>query len=252
MTTTMHGLVILGKTRPEERRRDGRTFVCSAGWHPDHGLIRVYPLAMRGAPADWSICDVALERNPQDSRRESWRIAGNRAGAEHDRINMAFSVTGQVPKRDRSAMLEGLRTTSIAEANDRRLSLALISPSRARIEWTAPDRRDPVDMAQLALFEAEVGGGRTLDRIPRLVFMDSGGEHHLQLREWGLFELIRHRGIDYAAEHAAAAIHLGPTSTLLVGNMANRRTVWLVIKVLNLGSVQLPLDAETVERAVAS
>lgn len=245
----MHGLVVLGKTRPEERRTDGRTFVCSAAWHPDHGLIRVYPLAMRGAPSDWSICDVTLERNPRDSRSESWRIAGIRAGEEHNRINNRFRVVGTVPKPDRAALLDGLVTPSISDANSQRRSLALINPSRARIEWTAPDSRDPVDMAQLALFETEIGQGRKFDRIPRLVFADSHGTHHLQLREWGLFELIRHRGIDYAADAAESAVRLGPGSTLLVGNMANRRNVWLVIKVLNLGGAQLPLETE--ERTVA-
>lgn len=240
MSTTMHGLVILGKTRPEERRTDGRTFVCSAGWHPDHGLIRIYPLAMQGAPPDWSVCDVALERNPKDSRPESWRIAGNREGAEHYRINQAFRITGTVPKSDRPGIIGGLGAASIAEANERRRSLALIRPRDARIEWTEPDRRDAVDMQQLALFEVETG--RKFDRIPRLVFTDPGGEHHLQLREWGLFELIRNRGLDYAAVHATAAVRLGPESTLLVGNMANRRTVWLVIKVLNVATAQLALD----------
>jgi hypothetical protein len=236
MTTTAHGFVMLGKTKPEERRSDGRTFVCSAGWQPDLGLIRVYPLAMHAAPRRWDICDVRLERNPRDSRRESWRLAGNRHGTEHRGINVeAFTTTGHVPRHQRDHLLpESCYADSIAHANDQRRSLALIRPRDAQVQWTNPDSRNPVDVHQLALFTAETG--LTPKRIPRLGFADDDGEHLLQLRDWGVFELMRSRGEEYAAQNTAQALHLGPSSVLLVGNLAQHRTAWLVISVLNLGA----------------
>jgi hypothetical protein len=237
------GFVMLGKTKPEERRSDGRTFVCSAGWHPDLGLIRIYPLGVRDAPRRWDVCTVNLQRNPRDTRRESWQLAGNRHGAEHARINtQAFTITGKVPRQQRPNLLpDTCYADSIAHANDQRRSLALIRPRDAQVTWTRPDSRNPIDVHQLELFAAETGTAPS--RVPRLAFADDDGDHLLQLRDWGVFELMRRNGEDYASRNTAQALHLGPASALLVGNLAQHRTAWLVIAVLNIAdATQLTID----------
>ena len=241
------GFVMLGKTVPEQVS-DGRTFVCSAGYQPDLGLVRIYPLSMHGAPRDWDICDVRLQRNNKDSRWESWQLAGDRGIGHHDTINMqAFTITGCVPKGERHSVIpDKYYVDSIAEANERRLSLALLRPTAPEVIWTSPNGTQ-VDCDQLALMSAaEAGSKAKWDQIPRLHFKGSNGksDHTLQIRDWGMFELMRKYDIAYAAKDTAKALHLRHDSSLLIGNINAHRNAWIVIKVLNIQSAQmcLPMD----------
>lgn len=243
--------IMLGKTVPESRR-DGRRTVCSAGYSPELGLIRIYPLAMRSAPRRWESTRVLLERNPRDSRKESFKLAGDRSAEAHASINtMTFHSNGNIAKTDRGAVIgPGDRrfkftVNSIAEANRRRISLALIRPSNMRVVWGRPGDKRLEDMAQMELdlwdtFPTEVRD-QAEPTVPRLQFTDEHGEHLLQLRDWGVHELIRHKGHRYAREHLAQALNLNPSSTLLIGNILRHQNSWLVISVLNFGD-QMMLD----------
>mgnify|MGYP000887743063 FL=1 len=237
--TTLHDFVMLGTTVPEQRRRDGRTFVCSAGYHEGHGLIRIYPLGMKGAPARWSRSSVTIERNPQDSRAESWRLADGRDPESHSVINLrSFTTWGTVRQTERSSVIpDRYFVESITQANDERRSLALIRPKDLNLIWTRPDARNPLDPDQLELLSVERPDGKP-EKLPRLLFHDAAGEHCLQVREWGAHELIRKNSLDYATQHLRRALRISPNSTLLIGNTAQHRTAWLVIGVLDLGVVQ--------------
>lgn len=240
MTITVHNFVMLGKTVPEERRSDGREFVCSAGYVDDLGLIRIYPLARAGAPHRWSRNTVSLQRNPRDSRSESWQLAGDRTPEQHPVINLReFVQTGEVKQSARGQLVpDKYFVDSIAQANRERRSLALIRPQDLDLTWTAVDSQAPVDMQQLELLELPPRTDGKPTRIPRLRFRDQEGQHCLQLREWGVYELIRKNGLTYASSHAASALRLGDSSSLLIGNLNAHRTTWLVIGVLNLGASQ--------------
>ena len=137
--TTLHNFVMLGTTVPEERRRDGRTFVCSAGYQAGHGLIRIYPLSMRGAPRRWSRNTVTVERNPEDSRAESWRLAGDRSPVGHPVINLReFTSWGSVSKSQRPDLVpDKYYVESIAQANDSECLGEMLRP-RLRTEMTSP------------------------------------------------------------------------------------------------------------------
>lgn len=243
--------VMLGTTVPEPNH-DGRVFVCSAGVSREFGaLVRVYPLARGGVPRRWDVFRVPLERNPQDSRRESFKIRADRSPAEHAGINAAFERLGTLAENERAARLAPYFVSGIAEANHRsnRASLALIRPrDPGRVELFFRPNEAEIPTPQLHLFEdrpTPVLGSKRFPFAPYLHFTDEGGEHNLQLRDWGTYELMRKHLDDpaYYKTHLPSALHLGPTSSLLVGNMRDRRTAWLVIAVLNrvAGSGQLEL-----------
>lgn len=236
--------IMLGKTVPDDRA-DGRHFVCSAGYQRDLGLIRIYPLSRHASPKRWSQTSVLLERNPKDNRKESWRLAVDRAPDQHAAANVrAFRTTGEVARNQRATLIPDCYfVDSVAQANSERRSLALLRPQSAEINWTAPDATKPLDVDQLELISMHRPDGKP-DRIPRLQFRDESGPHALQLRDWGMYELIRRYGLDYAGSHAADALHLSESSTLLIGNLNAHRTTWLVISVLNLGAAQPALFAD--------
>lgn len=226
--------VMLGTTVPEPNS-DGRVFVCSAGFSAElKSLVRIYPLARRGVPHRWDIHRVALERNPKDSRPESWRIAGDRSVDAHPDINQRFERLGTVKDADRLALLRGPVVGSIKEANARRLSLAIIHPESIQLEFE--NNPNSPDSPQLALFDRPgdpPSGARRFPWMPKLVFRDELGWNRLMLRDWGAFELQRKNGPDYFRRNLAGALHLSERSSLLVGNMNNQRTAWLIISVLN-------------------
>lgn len=242
MTITLDDFIMLGTTVPEPKS-DGRIFVCSAGYSATlRSLVRIYPLARRGAPARWSANAVKLERNPQDWRTESFKLAGDRTPESHARINDMFRTHGMAPKSSRAELLRKCVVGSIAEANDRanRLSLAIIQPRNMELEF----EHNPAspDSPQLALFPVEgeePQGARRFPFIPRLHFDDEQGHHRLMLRDWGVYELMRkNNNLALITEserraYVGGALHIGPSSSLLVGNLNNQRNAWLVISVLN-------------------
>lgn len=231
----LEDFAMLGKTVPEPRS-DGRVWVCSAGVSRElRSLIRIYPLARHHAPVRWSVSRVRLERNPDDSRQESWKLAGDRRPGSHEHINEGFEACGQVSEAERADLLARYVVESIREANERRLSLAVIHPKhKPRLRFD--HNPDSPDSPQLCLFDdgptRPADGHRRFAFIPRLEFEDADGFRSLTLRDWGCFEFMRKQGDDRRHE-LAAALHLGAGSSLLVGNLNHHRTGWLVISVLN-------------------
>lgn len=237
---TIDDFVMLGTTVPEPNK-DGRVFVCSAGYSATlRSLVRIYPLARFGAPVRWSVNTVQLERNPKDSRIESFQLAGDRSPNAHHRINNLFASYGTTPMQCRADLLRRCEVSSIAEANQRRLSLALLHADGIELEFehnpTSPDS------PQLALFDLpgeRPSGARRFPFLPRLRFRDAAGGHRLMLRDWGTYELMR-KTANFAdlsetrrRTYVGGALHLDPTCSLLVGNLNNQRTAWIVISVLH-------------------
>lgn len=232
--------VMLGKTVPEVSS-DGREMVCSAGYDLDlRQLVRIYPLGRYNAPKRWSITRVRVERNPKDNREASWRLATELRVADHDRVNVAFRSTAEnLPTASRYEVLRRHFVGSIDEANERRLSLALIEPKQLPVfdlDW----KDDHPDAPQLAMFDdhpkPRASGTAKFPFVPRLTFQDNDKRWRLQLRDWGMYERFRKCGKtgDSLRDDLAAALHMNETSCLLVGNLAHRRNVWIVISVLNL------------------
>lgn len=236
--------LMLGKTVPEPSS-DGRIFVCSAGYSAElRQLIRIYPLARQGAPKRWSLSKVGLERNPKDHRSESWKIAGDRQLGAHQAINAQFQVYSHLTsgwERQQALDDERIWVESIEEANRRRISLALLQPKyEPRIELEI--NPESPDSPQMRLFDdglPAAEGAKRFAYMPRMTFSDAQGSHRLMLRDWGCYELMRKH-----PQHAHTlddALSLGADSVLLIGNMNQHRTAWLVISVLNVGVSQTAL-----------
>jgi hypothetical protein len=225
---------LLGTTVPESTRSDGRICVCSAGVSPEsRKLIRLYPLARRHAPSRWNTYRVPVERNPKDHRPESFKLQGDRSDSGHPYINNVFTNVGEVKPTERAQLLRPFIVGSIKEANEKRLSLAILQPDFGALDFDY--NPDSPDSPQLALFpdlgpEIPVGAKR-FPYIPRLNFYDEVGPHRLMIRDWGVYEQMR----KYPGRHRELPhwLHLSSASSLLVGNFNQHRSAWLIISVLN-------------------
>lgn len=220
--------VMLGRTVPEESKKHGLT-VCSAGYSKEiGGLLRVYPLPMQNGIRKWSRCKVPLRRNATDNRRESWRI-----NSMSDDVRSAaemVQIIDSVKKDAQFDFLKSLAVDSIAKLNEQRASLAIVSPDHIIGYFEPVKGVDPY--YQETLFD-RVGDGK-IDVSPRLRFWLSDGEHKLQLREWGCWELLRkdrdkaHEMWDRLKISDPAYEHL-----LFIGNMNQYRNNWLIISTVS-------------------
>lgn len=232
----LEDFIMLGKTIPEVQLKTGRIMVCSAGYSPElRRLVRLYPLAKGKSPPRWSMSRVALERNPQDSRDESWKLHADRSAAAHAGINKCFEHVCDVKERERKETIMKLaaRTPSLKQANEERISLCVIHPeSVPTLDFK--ENSDSPDHPQLALFDRDVThineGSKRFAFQPYLQFKDADGWHKLQLRDWGAYEFMRKYG-DQRRHELSRALHLDQRPCLLLGNMSHQRTSWLVISV---------------------
>ena len=193
----LEDFVMLGKTTPETDRQ-GRVTVCSAGWSPElKQLVRVYPLSTKKAPPDFSVSQVRLERNSRDTRPESWKIQGDRDISVHENINSRFDVKSII--NDWSSLLNTIpQVGSMAEANSRKLSLAIVEPD------TAPK------------YYFDENKSWTL----------SGKTHKLKYLNQEAYEFMTPKSRGFF-RHVANKFKSNPK--LLVGNMFAYRNNWLVI-----------------------
>jgi hypothetical protein len=225
--------VMLGKTVPEVAS-DGRQFVCTAGFSFElRQPIRVYPMARRNCPPRWSTSRVPLERNPNDSRRESWKIRGDRRAGAHDQINSIIEVVDKKLSVSAQREIVALMTApSLRHANEERRSLCVLLPA------TVPQLAlEPGETAQMAptpdLFGAtpDLSVAQRFRWHPRLRFTDQEGcAHDLMLRDWGCYELIRKHGEQHA-HRLDEALNLSVGPPLLCGNLNRFRNSWLIISV---------------------
>ena len=207
--------VLLARTVPEETR-DGAVTVCSAWWQPTLGLIRVYPMPLASGQEAWRRYRLELTRSGRDARWRSFKLA------DGGPIDCADAHSA----RDRlHAHLAGSATT-IAQLNQKRDSLGVVRPVSSinlDLERGAPDR-------------SREFGRKTFEIRPYLRFDDADGSHRLALNEWGCYEFIRKGG-----DPARLNLRLddpGREQLLLVGNLRDHPTTWVVIAVVGYDAVQ--------------
>lgn len=226
--------VMLGKTVPEANS-DGRHFVCTAGYSLElKQAIRIYPMARRNCPARWSVSRIPVERNHKDTRRESWKIRGDRRPGVHDMINGVIeTVAAKISPAWQREIVNNLKASSLKAANDRHVSLCVIMPED--IPRLDLERGETAEMAPTPDMFGDVPDLPVAARFrwhPRLRFADTGGKHDLMLRDWGCYELMRKHG-DEMALSLGEALNLTTAPPLLCGNLNRFRNSWLVISVFS-------------------
>jgi hypothetical protein len=213
----LEDFVMLGKTAPEMDRQ-GRVTVCSAGWSPElRQLVRIYPLAVENAPPDFSVSQVRIERNHKDSRHESWKIAGDRSLNVHAGINTRFDVKRIL--NDRQSLVDQIPLVeSVHEANQKRLSLAVIQPENKPEFYLEKNKN--------WLVHNKTIGTKTYKYIPRIKFDLGGTTHKLKYLNQ---EVYNHLTPTNKSDFWRIAGRFKKNPKLLIGNMFAYRNNWLVI-----------------------
>jgi len=224
--------IVLGKTVPEKSKKYGEK-VCMAGLSTEmKSLLRLYPIDIYSKIPTRSTLVVEVERNNLDSRLESWTLK--------DRSTWSIRSVGEkVGKAQLIEVLESQVAQSIDNLNENRKSLGVLKVDSFDIIMKT--RKNIDNDLQLKLFDdfQEFAGFKTASdyfQIPYFRINGDDKQRCLQIREWGVYELIR-KGEEsnqpISAIDIKKALHIKDNSTvyLVVGNMNNVRNVWIIIKV---------------------
>lgn len=233
-------LLVLGNAVPDIIG-DNRITVCTAGVSKAHGLVRIYPVPPRSHMKRWNIVKVPLERNPKDTRPESWKIQGSKSG--WDTIADRIELKGRVEeKEEKFDILDDLHARfgvdCVEDLNDNKASLGMVKPQSFSCEFEKRDDHDPE--MQMSLDGATPF--LTIKNYPLKPVMRyrcpncrTKNPHKQQVMEWGVFEWMR-KNPD-KPEKVFENLHIGEAgydTGLLVGNMALHRNSFMVISVFRL------------------
>ncbi len=238
---TMHvdDFVVLGRTVPEESKKYGKR-VCMAGYSAENNqFLRVYPLRVpvgenadaNGISARHSYA-LDLRRNPLDSRTESWRVAD-----EQKPTTTPWDRAPEVSKKSVVDWLSKHAVRSIQLLNECRLSIGVLVVKANDWKGVVVPRAQPNQADEIhSLFDdLETQTDIDFNRVqfaPYIHFRDSDGEHRIQVREWGAYLLLSNPEYSNHPEvlWGAPGYRSGRDLVLVVGNMGNHRTNWLIIK----------------------
>ena len=230
-------LVVLGTAVPDEIS-DNRKTVCAAGYSPTHGLIRIYPVPPWAPMNRWNVVEVPLERNPQDTRIESWKIQGSKS--EWRQLAEKLTPHGKLAKKEQISLLKRLDeefgAKCVKDLNEQRKSLGIIRPQK--IKHRMAIREEYEKTVQLELFsDKPFQTIHNYDIQPRIKYRCSEcraeDPHDQQILEWGVYEWIRKHPDN--VEQVWKNLHLGESgydTRFLVGNMARHRTSFMIISIL--------------------
>jgi hypothetical protein len=229
-------LVVLGNAVPDIIS-DQRITVCTVGFSPHFGLIRIYPVPAVSPMKRWNVVEVPLERNPVDNRFESWKIQGSKS--EWDKLSSKIQLKGQLPKAEQRSLLDKLHSMfggqCVEEFNDKKVSLGMIRPQV--VSYALEKREDYEAIAQTQL--GWVTPFLTIKNYPlkpvieyRCPNCKTKNPHKQQVVEWGVFEWMRRN--PSAPEKVWENLHLtdaGRDRSFLVGNMTLHRNSFMVISI---------------------
>jgi hypothetical protein len=227
--------IVLGRGCPE-RISNGRVTVCTAGYSAKHGFMRIYPTKVGMPLRQWSIIKAPLERNPQDTRKESWKIEGSKG--EWDKLDEKIQVIGEFRRENRLNLVANLVDKCINVFNEEKRSLGIVKPIIQKCYLS--EQEDFDTSQQLTLLGIPLPKVKEqFAFIPRIQYRCSSCEaktvHDQQVIEWGFYEWIRKNPSKSDQVWENALINSSKHEKFFfVGNMFRHRNVFLIISVLRL------------------
>lgn len=232
----VNDLVVLGNAVPDEIS-DRRKPICTAGYSPKHGLMRVYPVPPSASMKRWNVVEVQLKKNPQDTRVESWKIVGSKS--EWDNLDSKIIHRDKLNRKKQIGLLEELfgkfGADCVQDLNYKRVSLGLIKPKVLGHQFKR--RKNRSSTVQTTLLSQDLFLTiRNYEFQPRIQYRCSGckskSPHDQQLLEWGIYEWMRKHPDN--KEQAWTNMRIDDPAyekMFLVGNMARHRSSFMIVSV---------------------
>lgn len=227
---TLSSFVVLGTAVPELTKSNGKT-VCLAGWSDDLGLVRIYPFNAISGIKRWDVLtNVKIKRNPKDNRIESYKIE------ELDSISVKDTIKDPVDKR---FLLESIASECVFDVRDNMLSLGVVKVSNSiKCNIVSNPSFDTQKHIESLNEQSWLRTKRDFENQPSLSFVCGDNckckaSHRLTVVEWGAFEWLRKNPEKAAELEDNWKLNREDYDTfLLLGNVFNQRTSFIVISVI--------------------
>jgi hypothetical protein len=227
----LEDVIVVCRTVPEQSKKYGHR-VCVIGYSPElKQLIRIYPTEIKAPIKSRSIVRLHLEPNPDDSRKESYKMA--------DAVEGILDVQKQrVSVTQLRQLLSSLVCPGINHLNSCRCSVGVLKAQsyyglfkQRKTSGNGPQEHN----GQLKLFFDDLNyhAGLQSDEIdvaPYVRFRDDNIFRELQFREWGAYEFLRKQR-DKADQLWKAIGFQNDDILLTVGNMFQHRNVWMILRI---------------------
>lgn len=213
-------VIMLARTVPEPSKKYG-VKVCSVAYSPElKQLIRMYPIMPRERMPNRHCFRVKLKRNDFDSRPESFKKVS------HTVLDRVFSKT------ELEVIFDALAIEDISTLNERKKSLGIIMAKADEYSTSMKSKKDIADPAQMCLFQKPdlsrgILTGPDYKHIPYINIPSQTKQKNLQIRTWGLYELIR-KNDGVISDKYLGGVFNDNDLYLVIGNMNGCRSVWIV------------------------
>ena len=237
-------MIILGQAAPVEIS-GARKSICTAGWSPNEGMVRLYPVPTTTKARMWSKVQVPVIRNTQDVRYESWKIKGS--SSEWETLNQKIIDSGRITVKSQklevlSTIMENHTYGCVNELNDEKGSLGIIIPKN--IEGYFIDRKQFEKTTQMTLdSEVKFVTSENYPKVPMIKYTCSnckakGGFHRQQLLAWEAYEWMRQKPNDLDGLWTNLGFHDPEyVKYFLVGNQAYHLKSFMIISVIRFKKV---------------
>lgn len=214
--------IIMGTGAPNQCA-DGRKTKCAIVLAQNLGLIRVYPIPAEKPFPVWGLVDCEIERNEKDSRRESYKIAPD--------FKIESKIDSPVAKRQllNECILKSGEHDPLHYQNASRSSIAIVKQDYGSI-MACMSQRTPEVLPD----DPEFGWVSVQSTFPCKPYIDwqsvQGCEHKSHLLGAEVYEGLR-KNHDNPSRIYDIMQLMNPNFDhwLLMGNMRNRRNVWVVV-----------------------
>jgi len=231
-------LIILGTAVPEEIK-DGRRTICTAGYSPTHGFVRIYPTNYNMPLTRWNIIKVPVERpiTPHyNGRTESWKIIGS--NREWDMLYKKVETIGVLPQKERqNLVIRLIDDCCVSDLWNRHRSLGIVQAEILEHYFkTNEDLKKGIQTTLDKSFRVSVKDEFPIE--PRIKYKCSNctvdkGYHDQQLLEWGAYMWLK-RSPDKAEQlwENLGLDNPDYEKYLFVGNLLQYPTAFAIISIL--------------------
>jgi hypothetical protein len=206
------------------RCKNGEATQCGIALCESLGLFRIYPFKVHSGVKVWSICDIEAEPSAGDNRFESWKLK-------------SIAAVGKIENRDeRAALLDACvlnhgNADAIDFQNEKRASIALIKPEINYPYIARGEFSDPDDIDQSS--DAWIYCQKEYPHKPYVNWTSPYGKEHYS-------HLVAHEAYEWLRKEPTKPHQLFDNMNLinpdyinwvLLGNMKNRRNVWVIVHI---------------------
>ena len=240
----LNNLVLIGQGAPNQLK-DKRQAKCVCAWSLDNKqFYRIYPVPIKWL-RKWDVFSVEVEKNPQDSRENTWKIKNSKE--DWNKLDKWIILGRKLSRKEQINILKEIPKTTLGELIKNKTSFGLIKPKNIKFEL---EQRNEHTEKQLTLQFGEESlpnldeGFAIINQCdykfkPYIKYECEGDcscknkVHRQQIIEWGCYEYMRQfPGKEENLKDNLRLFDEDYEVLLLVGNIHKAPQTYIIIDVL--------------------